>query len=116
MGATRGTGDDLNHSGAHWLLKVNFFRGNWGLARVGTLRGTGGDLNHIGSTPLKFNFESALGTMGTTRGTGDALNHIGIRWLLAFTVYLQGWGLGTGDTEPLGLGRGQRRSLKAQGI
>ena len=87
MGATRGTGDDLNHSGAHWLLKVNFFRGNWGLARVGTLR-----------------------------GTGDALNHIGIRWLLAFTVYLQGWGLGTGDWEPLGLGRGQRRSLKAQGI
>ena len=24
VGATRGTGDDLNHIGAHWLLKVYF--------------------------------------------------------------------------------------------
>ena len=35
--------------------------------------------------------------MGTTIGTGDALNHIRIRWLLAFMVYLYGWGLGTGN-------------------
>ena len=42
--------------------------------------------------------------MGTTRGTGDDLNHIGIRWLLAFRVYLYGWGLGTGNRWDLGHG------------
>ena len=42
--------------------------------------------------------------MGTTRGTGDDLNHIGIRCLLAFRVYLYGWGLGTGNRWDLGHG------------
>ena len=32
------------------------------------------------------------------------INHIGIRWLLAFRVYLYGWGLGTGNRWDLGHG------------